>query len=148
MRFLVNGHEIACFGEVHPAKLRTFDIGQPVYHTDFFTSALIAAARTDVVYREVPRFPSVHRDLALVVDKNVSYSEIEKIALSAGISQLSSVNLFDIFESDKLGAGKKSLAVSFVFTDEHKTLTDKEIDGFMKTLAGACENKLSAVIRK
>ena len=83
-----------------------------------------------------------------MVDKNVSYSELEKIALSSGIGQLISVGLFDIFESEKLGQQKKSMALSFVFLDENKTLTDKEIDGFMQKLIGSYEKHVQAEIRK
>jgi phenylalanyl-tRNA synthetase beta chain len=90
----------------------------------------------------------VSRDLALVVDKNVSYAQIEQIALSNKIGQLKSIQLFDIFESEKLGNNKKSMAVSFVFGDEQKTLTDVEIDANMHKIISAYEKTIQAEIRK
>ena len=82
------------------------------------------------------------------MDKNVSYAQIEQIALANKMEQLKSVNLFDIFESEKLGAGKKSMAVSFTFLDENKTLTDVEIDGYMNKLIADYEKNINAEIRK
>jgi phenylalanyl-tRNA synthetase beta chain len=82
------------------------------------------------------------------VDKKVSYSQVEQIALSAKMEQLRSVKLFDVFESDKLGADKKSMAVSFTFLNEEKTMTDEELDGQMKKLIVAYEKGLNAEIRK
>ena len=121
---------------------------QPVFYADLLVEELFGLSATGVRYRDIPRFPAVNRDLALVVDKNVSYSEMEKIALTSGIAQLSSVGLFDVFESDRLGAGKKSMALSFVFLDEQKTLTDKEIDGWMNKIMTTLEKDLQAEIRK
>jgi phenylalanyl-tRNA synthetase beta chain len=86
--------------------------------------------------------------IELLVDKNVSYLQVEQIALSGKINQLKSINLFDVFESEKLGAGKKSLAVSFTFQDEHKTLTDGEIDQYMNQLVQQYQTHLKAEIRK
>jgi len=99
-------------------------------------------------YKEITKFPAVNRDLALVVDKIVSYSQIEQIALSNKIAQLKKIQLFDIFESEKLGAEKKSMAVSFTFLDETKTLTDQEIDAFMQKIIAGYEKSLQAEIRK
>jgi len=128
--------------------LKKFDIKQPVFYADIDTGILTGQKTKPVQYRELSRFPVVNRDLAVLVDKNVSYSQIEQIALSHKIGQLTSVRLFDIFESEKLGPGKKSMAVSFTFLDENKTLTDKEIDGYMQTIINGFESKLKAEIRK
>jgi phenylalanyl-tRNA synthetase beta chain len=136
------------FGEVNRKTLQAFDIKQPVFYADLSVDALVGQSVNGLKYREIPRYPAVNRDLALVVDKNVSYSDLEKIALSSGIGQLISVGLFDIFESEKLGQQKKSMALSFVFLDENKTLTDKEIDGFMQKLIGSYEKHVQAEIRK
>jgi phenylalanyl-tRNA synthetase beta chain len=96
----------------------------------------------------VARYPAVHRDLAIIVNKAVPFEEIEKATHSARLNKLRSIRLFDIFESEKIGAGKKSMAVSFTFQDEEKTLTDKEIDGMMNKIIGAYEKELNAEIRK
>ena len=82
------------------------------------------------------------------MDKNIPYAQIKKLASSAGIEVLKSTQLFDIFESEKLGAGKKAMAVSFTFLDETKTLTDKEIDAFMQQIIAVYEKEIAAEIRK
>jgi phenylalanyl-tRNA synthetase beta chain len=135
-------------GEVVPSLLKKFDIKQPVFYADIDIDFVLAQKLKPVQYKELSKFPVVNRDLAVLVDKNVSYSQLEQIALSNKIEQLTSIQLFDIFESEKLGAGKKSMAVSFTFLDENKTLTDVEIDGFMQKIISGYEKSLSAEIRK
>ena len=139
---------IGLFGEVSEKLLKQFDIKTPVLFADLDWDLVLAQKMNPIQYREIPRFPAVNRDLAVVVDKNVSYSQIEQIALSGKIAQLTSVQLFDVFESEKLGAGKKSMAVSFTFLDENKTLTDVEIDSFMQQIVSGYETALQAEIRK
>lgn len=139
---------IGSFGQVEQKTLKSFDIKVPVYHADIDLDSLLPLSVNNLRYKEITKYPSVSRDLSLVVDKNVSYSALEKIALGTNINQLKSVSLFDIFESDKLGAGKKSMALSFVFMDETKTLTDKEIDIFMQKIISSCEKNVQAEIRK
>jgi phenylalanyl-tRNA synthetase beta chain len=109
---------------------------------------ILAQPQKAVPFRELPKYPAVYRDLALVVDKKVSYSQVEQIALSSKMDQLRSMKLFDVFESEKLGSDKKSMAVSFMFLNEEKTMTDDEIDGQMKKLISAYEKGLNAEIRK
>ncbi|MBC7535805.1 MAG: phenylalanine--tRNA ligase subunit beta [Ferruginibacter sp.] len=135
-------------GEVNEKMLKQFDIKFPVFYADLNWDMITAISSTGVEYREISKFPAVTRDLALVVDKNVSYNQIEGIALSCKIQELRSVHLFDVFESDKLGAGMKSMAVSFIFLDERKTLTDKEIDIFMQKIISSYEESVGAEIRK
>jgi phenylalanyl-tRNA synthetase beta chain len=88
------------------------------------------------------------RDISIVVPKTLAYDEVEKSVNKLKLGKLQEVKLFDIFESEKLGADKKSVAISFTFLDEEKTLTDKEIDGWMSTIMGAMEKELKAEIRK
>ena len=99
-------------------------------------------------YHEISRFPAVERDLALVVDRKITYSQMRETVANLKLTQLKSIHLFDIFESDKLGAGKKSLALRFVFQDQHKTLTDQEIEIMMNQLVSAFEKTVNAEIRK
>ncbi|MFT3908964.1 MAG: phenylalanine--tRNA ligase subunit beta [Ferruginibacter sp.] len=139
---------IGYLGEVNEKALKQFDIKHPVFYADINWDDLMSIKNKDVEYIEISKFPAVTRDLALVVDKNVSYNQIEGIALSRKIRELRSVQLFDVFESDKLGAGKKSMAVSFLFLDESKTLTDKEIDTFMQKIIASYEESVGAEIRK
>lgn len=135
-------------GELSEKALKRFDIKYPVFFADINWDDLLAIKNKEIEYREISKFPAVTRDLALVVDKNVSYSQIEGIALAKKIQELKSVQLFDVFESDKLGTSKKSMAVSFVFLDETKTLTDKEIDMFMQKIISSYEESVGAEIRK
>lgn len=139
---------VGMLGELHESILKSFDIKVPVFYADINWDELLKIKNKALEYREISKFPAVTRDLSLVVDKNVSYNQIEGIALSRKIQELRSIQLFDVFESDKLGAGKKSMAVSFVFLDESKTLTDKEIDNFMQKIISSYEESVAAEIRK
>ena len=90
----------------------------------------------------------MHRDLAIIVNKVLPFEAVEKATHTAKVNKLTSISLFDIFESEKIGAGKKSMAISFTFSDEEKTLTDKEIDGMMQKIIASYEKELGAEIRK
>lgn len=136
-------------GVVSPKTLQQFDIKQSVHYACLQWDLLLKiAAQHKIEYKPIPKFPAVQRDLALVLDKSVGYDKVELVARTSKISKLQSVSLFDVFESDKLGAGKKSLAVSFTFLDEEKTMTDDEIDKMMSKLMKNFETQLGAEIRK
>lgn len=148
-RFLLKQDVLATIQDLDKAILNKFDIRQAVCYADIDWDKLIAAAKkTTLKFKEIPKFPAVQRDLALVVNKSVSYEQIEKITQLLRISKLTSLNLFDVFESEKLGAGKKSMAVSFIFQDEEKTMTDKDTDAIMAKITAAYEKELQAEIRK
>ncbi len=144
------GHQpLAVFGSVDRQTLNRFSIRQPVFYADLDWQRIIQNARDkEAVVNELPKQLPVHRDLAMIVNKTTSYGEVEKSIKKVGLSKLQQVQLFDVFESDKLGAGKKSLAVSFTFLDEEKTLTDKEIDGMMSRIMSTLEKDVQADIRK
>lgn len=129
------------------ASLNKHDIKQPVFYADIYWLKLLELKRNDQ-YTEISKFPIAERDLALVVDKKTAYSSIEKVAGKLKINNLTSMRLFDVFESDKLGHQKKSVAVKFLFSDDKKTLTDAEIDKMIQTLVNAFEKELNAEIRK
>jgi phenylalanyl-tRNA synthetase beta chain len=135
-------------GVVSPAILKKADIKVPVYFACLHSEQLMRLPEKTIRYREISRFPAVERDLALVVDKNVSYSQLEQIALSCKIKPLAAIGLFDVFEHEKLGVHKKSLALRFTFTDDEKTLTDQQVDGFVQSLIQAYEKQTQAQIRK
>lgn len=140
---------IAIVGNVNKKTLEIFDIKQPVFYIDINWDKLIAINKTiKISYAEISKFPAVQRDLSMVVNKALRYQEVEKATYAAKINKLTAVNLFDVFESEKLGADKKSMAVSFTFLDEEKTMTDVEIDGMMQKIIGAYERELNAEIRK
>lgn len=142
--------ELAVFGAVTPAILKKMDVKNPVFYADIDVENLLKAVSSNRInFQEISRFPSVRRDLALVIDQAVTFGEIRQLATKTAKKLLKEVNLFDVFEDEnKLGAGKKSCAVSFIFEDIEKTLQDKEIEAMMSQLSGAFEQKLGAQIRK
>ena len=145
----VGGNKIATLLVVSPKKRQQFDIKQAVIFVDIDVSALVnAAEKQKIVYKEVSKFPAVQRDLALVLDRSVTYAAIELAVGTVKLPKLKGIRLFDVFESDKLGVNKKSMALSFTFVDEEKTMTDTETDSMVSKLMGAFEKELGAEIRK
>jgi phenylalanyl-tRNA synthetase beta chain len=138
------------FGKVVPKVRKSFDIKQDVYFADFqWDSILKSLKNAKVSFEEISKYPSVRRDLALVLDASVKFGDISQIAQKIAKKLLKDVNLFDVFEDEqKLGAGKKSYAVSFQFEDKEKTLQDKDIEKIMDELIKTYESKLGAVIRR
>jgi phenylalanyl-tRNA synthetase beta chain len=130
-------------------KLAQFDIKQAVGFLNFDLSTLFNAYQSgSVKYQEISKYPSVERDLALVIDEAVAYSAIEQAIKTVQLDALKETRVFDIFVSDKLGLNKKSVAINFVFNAGSATLTDTEIDGMMKKLIAAFEKNIQAEIRK
>lgn len=149
LHIVLGKNTVGVLGVVDRNKAQQFDIRQPVVYADIqLKPVLRSAAKQTITYREVNRFPAMQRDLALVVDQSVTYAAIEAVVAKTKLSRLTDMRLFDIFESEKLGAGKKSMAISFTFTDEEKTLTDKETDAMVQKLIQALEKETGAVIRK
>ncbi|WP_160717660.1 phenylalanine--tRNA ligase subunit beta [Chitinophaga solisilvae] len=145
----VKNQAVVTLGGVSQQKLKQFDIRQPVWYATFNWDKILGLLqKSDNFYKEIPRFPAVRRDLALVLDKQVKFAAVESAARAVKSQLLRDINLFDVFESEKLGANKKSYAVSFTFLDTQKTLTDKEIDGVMDKLVKTFETQLQAEIRK
>jgi phenylalanyl-tRNA synthetase beta chain len=138
------------FGKVQPKLRKAFDVKQDVYFADFqWDNILKALKNAKVGYTEISKYPSVRRDLALVLDASRTFGEITQIAQKSAKKLLKDVNLFDVFEDEtKLGAGKKSYAVSFVFEDKDKTLGEKDIEKVMSDLIGKFEKDLGALIRR
>ena len=103
--------------------------------------------KNKVTFSDISKFPAVKRDLALLIDKSVSFAEIQKIASESERKLLKNVELFDVYEGKNLPQGKKSYAVSFFLQDETKTLNDKQIDAIMKQIQTNLEQKLGASLR-
>jgi len=142
------GNKLAVYGIVHPKIRKLMDIDQEVFYADLNWDALLAElGNYKIQYSEISKYPEVKRDLALLLDKNVTFAEIEKIAYETERKLLKKVTLFDVYEGKNLEAGKKSYAVNFLLQDETKTLTDSQIDSIMKKLSGNFENKLGAKLR-
>ncbi|PLX14158.1 MAG: phenylalanine--tRNA ligase subunit beta, partial [Marinilabiliales bacterium] len=143
-----NQNKIAEFGMVSKKILRSFDIDTNVYFAEFAWNQVIKrSAKNNIRYTEIPKYPEVRRDLALLIDKSVKFSEIKDLANKTEKKLLRKVSLFDVFEGEKLGANKKSYAVSFILQDENKTLTDKQIDKIMNNFIRVFEKELNAQIR-
>ncbi|HRI21409.1 MAG TPA: phenylalanine--tRNA ligase subunit beta, partial [Panacibacter sp.] len=135
--------------EVSNKHLLVFDIKQPVYFIDLHYAILLQLfEKQKIVYSEISKFPAVQRDVSIISDKSLTYGEILKGIKKLHLVRLKNMRLFDIFESDKLGAEKKSMAINFIFTDEEKTLTDKETDAMMQQIIQVFEKELNAEIRK
>lgn len=140
--------KIAEFGRVNSQILSEFDIDQNVLFADINWDLVLGFIKnTGFKGQKISKFPSTQRDFALLVDEHVSFNEIEKIALKTDKKLLKNVDLFDVYKGDKLPDGKKSYAVSFKFRDDHKTLTDKQVDKIMTKLQKQFESQLNASLR-
>ncbi|MDQ6608904.1 MAG: phenylalanine--tRNA ligase subunit beta [Bacteroidota bacterium] len=144
----IGKEKIGAVGIVKKNLSQKFDVKSQVLFADFYWDVLIQKSESNVQVKDLSKYPSVERDLAMIVPKSMRYGEIEEAIKKLRLSNLQDVRLFDIFESEKLGADKKSLAINFTFLDEEKTLTDKEIDGWMNKIRTTLENNLGAEIRK
>ncbi|MBL7727352.1 MAG: phenylalanine--tRNA ligase subunit beta [Dinghuibacter sp.] len=143
----LNRKPVCTAGEVTPEKLKQFDIRQPVFYAVFNWDELLLHTGNKVVYREVPRFPPVERDIAIVLNSEVPYAQVATAIGNAGVGRLKNIRLFDVFEHEKLGAGKKSMALNLVFVDEEKTLADKETDAMVSKIVKQLEQETGAVLR-
>lgn len=142
------GAELAVMGTVSPALLRMMGIRQPVFAAEIRWDTLFTLVkRNRIQYREMPKFPEVRRDLALLLDENVSYSDLRKSAFKAGKKLLKNVTLFDVYRGDKIPSGKKQYAMGFVFQDLEKTLTDSDIEKVMSRLMSVFSGEFGAVLR-
>ena len=141
-------NRLVCFGKVDKKIIKSFGIKQELYYADFNWDLILnLVLNTKIKYSEVSKFPSVKRDLSLLIDKEVTFKELNTIAKQTETKILKSVNLFDVYVGDKLPEGKKSYALSFILEDNTKTLTDKYIDKVMNKLISSYETKLGAEVR-
>ena len=148
LSYTLNKKSIVEFGSVTPSLLKGMDIKQEVFYADFNWDLITEAVKhTKVMYAEVPKFPEVRRDLALLIDKTLHFEQLEQIAYQSEKNLLKGVNLFDVYEGDKLPAGKKSYALSFTIQDDSATLTDKQIESIMEKLMKQYKEKVNAEIR-
>ena len=142
------GKLLATYGVLTKKLQKAFDLDDEVYYAEINWHELMKAVKNvKVSYTEISKYPAVKRDLALLLDKNVQFAEVEKIAYDTERKLLKAVELFDVYEGKNLEPGKKSYAVSFLLQDEHATLNDKQIDKIMQKLIANLENKLGAKLR-
>jgi phenylalanyl-tRNA synthetase beta chain len=137
------------FGAVSNQSLKTADLAKStVFYADFnWDMILMLVKNNKISYKEVSKFPAVRRDLSMLLDKNVKFEDLKRIALKTEKSLLKEVNVFDVYEGDKLPENKKSYALSFILQDEEKTLTDQQIDAIMQKLIGNFGKETGAEIR-
>ncbi len=149
LQYKVNGKQLVKFGAVKSEALKKADVDKEVFYADFnFDMILKAARKNKIIYRELSKYPAVRRDLSMLIDKTVSFDQLKQIAQKAERKLLQEVNVFDVYEGDKLPAGKKSYALSFILQDDEKTLTDKAIDSTMQKLIYNLQKEAGAEIRK
>ena len=142
------GKVLCEMGTVCHKILKKMDIDQDVFFADLnWDNLMRAVKKNETLYHDISKFPSVSRDLALLIDKSVQFEQIEQIARQTEKKLLKSVELFDVYEGKNLPAGKKSYAVNFILQDETKTLTDKQIEAIMNKLINNLKQKLGAELR-
>ena len=143
-----SGKAIGTHGIVTNKILDKFDIEQEVYFAELdWDMQMKEASKAKITYAEISKYPPVKRDLALLVDSGVKFSEIEAVAYDTDKKLLKDVKLFDVYEGKNLPAGKKSYAVSFILQDENKTLNEKQIENIMSRLIKSFDTKLGAPLR-
>lgn len=149
LSYFFNNKELIQFGKVDAKIQKKFDVQNEVFYAELNFDVFMELLRftKNIQYKEVSKYPSVRRDLALLIDEAVTYSSIEEIAKKQSKKLLKEVNLFDVYTGKNLEQGKKSYAVSFSFQDETKTLVDKEIDAVMSKLVDSLEKELGAKLR-
>jgi len=149
-RYFRGQQSLASFGKVQRSILKDMGIKNPVFYADInFDAILKATKKHKIKYDALNKFPTVRRDLALVINNSITFGDIERVAKKTIKKNLQAINLFDVYENkEQLGAGKKSYAVSFIFEDKTKTLKDKEVDKDMNRLIQAYERDLGAQIRR
>ena len=142
------GKKVATLGVVSEPILKKLDVDQPVFYAQIdWKVACKLAAKRDIKYHDLPKTLPVRRDLALLVDHAVTYDQIRQVVMASDRKWLRSVNLFDVYESNKLEAGKKSYAINITLQDNEKTLQDKQIDAIMQKVIKNLETQLGAKLR-
>ncbi|MBQ2588225.1 MAG: phenylalanine--tRNA ligase subunit beta, partial [Prevotella sp.] len=142
------GKTMAEIGIIAHKLQKEAGIANEVYFADIHWSNVMKAIRKNKVeYYEISKYPAVSRDLALLIDKNIEFAQIEQIARQSEKKLLKKVELFDVYEGKNLPEGKKSYAVNFILQDEEKTLNDKQIDAIMNKLIANLKSKLNAELR-
>ena len=148
LTYKLQGKMLAMAGTVARPLLKMFDIKQPVYVAEVNWPVFFELVKRDKIkYKELPRFPEVRRDLALLLDENVAFADLRKAAFQTARGILRQVNLFDVYRGPKILPDKKQYAISFVLQDEEKTLTDAAVEATMDKLLKMFENKFGATLR-
>ncbi|HRH39140.1 MAG TPA: phenylalanine--tRNA ligase subunit beta, partial [Flavobacteriales bacterium] len=145
---VVDGKSIGALGRVKQRELKRADVPQAVFYVELNEEALLAACKKDRIrFNEVPRFPEVRRDLSLLLSNEVTFAQLKSAAFGAERKLLREVDLFDVYQGDKLPAGRKSYALSFTLQDTEKTLTDEQVEKAMGRIRSALEKEVGAELR-
>jgi phenylalanyl-tRNA synthetase beta chain len=142
-------HKLVDLGFVKNEILKEFDIKQEVFAAEINWNLVLKLSKNHkVLFKELPKYPEVRRDLSMILDTSVTYEQLLKLSEKTERKLIKSINLFDVYQGDKIEKGKKSYAISFILQDEEKTLTDNQIDKVMHNLMKAFESELGAKIRQ
>ena len=148
IQYFINGKKLVEFGVASGKTLKTFSIDNPVYFADFYLDVLFIELKNNkVIFTELPKYPEVRRDLALLLDKTVQYNQLRDLAFRSERKLLQSVDLFDVYEGKGVPEGKKSYAISYILRDDEKTLNDNQIEKIMQKLVSTYERELGAQLR-
>jgi len=148
MSYHLGANGILSIGRLKDEITGPFDIEGDVYYAELNLQNIYKlTGKKGVTFNALPKYPSVKRDLALLINKDVQFEQVQKIGLKTGKKLLKNIELFDIYEDEKIGADKKSYAVSFTIQDNEKTLTDKDVDKLMDKLIGEYQAQLGAQLR-
>ena len=143
-----SGKKLCTMGTINPSFAKRFDVKQSVFAAEIDWDVLFALIRrVKVKFSELPKFPGVRRDLAVLIDENVSYADLRRSAVKASKKLLRNVTLFDVYRGEKIPAGKKQYAMGFFFQDPEKTLTDAETENTMSRILASFQNEFGAVLR-
>ena len=146
--FSLGKNKLVEFGLVHKKALKHFGISQDILYADFnWDTVLMMVKNNKIKFKDIPKYPEVRRDFALLLDNDVTFEQIDTIAMQTEKNLLKDVDLFDVYQGKNLPNGKKSYAVSFILQDENSTLTDKQIDKIMSKLQENFEKQLGAELR-
>jgi len=148
VQYFINGKKLVEFGVVSGKTLKAFSIGCPVYFADFSMDTVFVELKNNkVVFAELPKYPEVRRDLALLLDKTVQFNQLRDLAFRSERKLLQSVDLFDVYEGKGVPEGKKSYAISYILRNDEMTLNDKQIEKIMQKLVSTYERELGAQLR-
>ena len=148
VQYFINGKKLVEFGIVSGKTLKAFGVENPVYYADFSMDVLFVELKNNkVLFAELPKYPEVRRDLALLLDKNIQFNQLRDLAFRSERKLLQSVDLFDVYEGKGVPEGKKSYAVSYILRDDEKTLNDKQIEKIMQKFVSTYERELGAQLR-
>jgi phenylalanyl-tRNA synthetase beta chain len=148
VQYFINGKKLVEFGVVSGKTLKAFGIENPVYFADFSMDVVFVELKNNkVVFAELPKYPEVRRDLALLLDKTVQFNQLRDLAFRSERKLLQSVDLFDVYEGKGVPEGKKSYAISYILRNDEMTLNDKQIEKIMQKLVSTYERELGAQLR-